>query len=151
MNRIVKVILMLVCVVVLTIFSGCSNVEDGFNAMANNTTVEEATADLAEINSAIVNANRMLASKDNSVYGELVLEGAVSFKDVVEKNDLKDAVATKRIDGVSYHLYWDKTTNYPFWSTDGSDDIRNSQAAFANVVHKDSFEIKNKTNISELK
>lgn len=151
MRKIIRGVLMVVCVAMLAMFSGCSDVTEGLDAIATNTTVDEATADIATINGAIVTANIMLDSGDSSLYGELVLSGAISFEDVVEKNKLDELVATKRIDGVSYHLYWDETTNYPFWSTDGTDDIRNSNPDFATVVHRDSFEIKDKTNITELK
>lgn len=151
MKRGLTLLLSLMCVATMTVAGGCNSVTDGLNAIATNTTVDEAMQDLADVNGAIARANIMLQTGDDSVYGELVLSGAISFEDVVEKNKLDEQVETKRIDGVSYDLYWDNLTNYPFWSTDGSDDIRNSQEGTIEIKHRDSVQIKDKMNITELK
>lgn len=147
----IKSVLALMCAVVLISLCGCDSASEGFDALTTNTTVDEAMADLVDINSAIAEANRMIRNKDASVYGDLVHTDTVSFKDVVSQNELDEQAATKRIDGVSYYLYWDNSTRYPFWSTDGTDDIRNSQENFNEVIHDDSIRIKNKTNVSDLK
>lgn len=147
----IKVILTVICAVVLISLCGCDSAKEGFDSLTTNTTVDEAMADLVEINSAIVNANRMINNKDTSVYGDLVHTDTVSFKNVVSENELEEQAATKRIDGVSYYLYWDNGIKYPFWSTDGTDDIRNTQENFNEITHDNSIRIKNKTNISTLK
>lgn len=146
----IKSILAVMCVVIVFTLCGCSDVTEGFEALTTNTTVDEAMTDVAEINSAIVTAKTMVQNKDTSLYGDIVISDSVSFEDVVEKNDLDEQAKTKRIDGVSYYLYWDNTTRYPFWSTDGTDDIRNSQEGTAAITHGDSTQIKDKTNITSL-
>ncbi|MEE1077191.1 MAG: hypothetical protein UHY68_08035 [Acutalibacteraceae bacterium] len=151
MKRKIKATLTAACAVVLISLSGCDSAKEGFDSLTTNTTVDEATIAIVEINSAIIDANRMVAGKDTSVYGDLVHTDAVSFKDVVTENELEKQASTKRIEGVSYHLYWDNDANYPFWSTDGIDDIRNTQENFREVIHDNSMRIKNKTNVSELK
>lgn len=147
----VKTVFSVICVVILILICGCKSVSDGFDALTTNTTVDEAMTDLADINVAIAEANKMLQNKDTSVYGNLVHTDTISFKDVISKKELDEQAATKRIDGVSYYLYWDNNTKYPFWSTDGTDDIRNSQENFNDITHDNSTRIKNKTNISQLK
>ncbi|MEE1281503.1 MAG: hypothetical protein UHK60_04510 [Acutalibacteraceae bacterium] len=146
----IKAILTVICAVASISLCGCESAKEGLDSLTTNTTVDEATVALTEINSAIMDANQMVRSKDSSVYGDLVHTDTVSFKNVVAENDLEKQVATKRIDGVSYHLYWDNDANYPFWSTDGIDDIRNTKENFHEITHDDSIRIKNKTNISEL-
>ena len=147
----IKAILTVLCAVVLISLCGCNSAKEGFDSLTTNTTVDEATTAIAEINSAILDANRMISNKDNSVYGDLVHTDTVAFKNVVVENGLEKQVSTKRIEGVSYHLYWDIDARYPFWSTDGIDDIRNTQENFKEITHENSLRIKNKTNVSDLK
>ena len=49
MREIIRGVLMVVCVAILAMFSGCSDVTEGLDAIATNTTVDEATADIANI------------------------------------------------------------------------------------------------------
>lgn len=148
----VKMILTTACsVMLLMTSSGCmSSVQDGLNAMKTNTTVEEAVADIREIELAVTEAKRMVKEGDDSVYGERVHTDTVCFADVVQENDLKEKVKTKKIDGVSYKLYWDHDLNSAFWSTDGTDDIRNNENRVYDITHASAVEIKNKTNVTAL-
>ena len=146
----IKSVLAMLCAIIMVALCGCSDVTEGFEALTTNTTVDEAMTDIAELNNAIAKAKIMVQNKDTSVYGDLALSDTVSFKDVVTENALEEQAKTKRIDGVSYYLYWDNTTGYPFWSTDGTDDIRNSQEGAIAITHSDSTEIKNKTNVTSL-
>lgn len=146
----IKVVLALICAVVLVAFSGCSSASKGLEALTTNTTLEEAEKDIAIINSAIMEAKRMVQQKDTSVYGDLVHADSVSFKDVVVAKGIDEQTGTKRIDGTAYYLYWDTSKHYPFWSTDGSDDIRNTKENMIPVVHSNSIRIKNKTNVTAL-
>lgn len=147
----IKAVLALMCAVVLVSLSGCSSAVEGLEAIKTNTTVDEATKDISEINSAIVEAKAMVESRNTKVYGDLVHSDSVSFKDVVTEKELDEQAGTKRIDGTSYYLYWDNERHYPFWSTDGFDDIRNNQENMMYIKHEDSMRIKNKTNVTALK
>lgn len=147
----VKAVLALMCAIVLVGLSGCSSAAEGLEALKTNTTVDEATQDIFDLNNAIIEAKAMVESRNTKVYGDLVHTDSVSFKDVIIQNELDEQAGTKRIDGVSYYLYWDNERHYPFWSTDGFDDIRNNQENMMYIKHDDSMRIKNKTNVTALK
>ncbi len=154
MNKKVRLFLATVCLVALLLTSGCvsfSSVSEGLGAMQTNTTVEEAMADISQIEAAIKEAKNMVKLGDASLYGDSVHTDTVSFGDVVKAKELKTQAKTKRIDGVEYKLYWDITADYPFWSSDGADDIRNNENRVHDITHKSSVQIKTKTNITELK
>ncbi|MEE0859054.1 MAG: hypothetical protein U0M12_06285 [Acutalibacteraceae bacterium] len=146
----VKSILALLCLVVAMTLSSCSATDfiDSLPFFEDNTTVSEAVQDSQKILSAIRSANADLKSRNTTVYGDKILSEGISYKDVIDKNDLKSAAETKRYDGKAYHLYWDNNSKSPFWTTDGKDDIRNADGA--NITHEDSKRIVNNTPVNEL-
>lgn len=152
MKRFRKV-LSLVCVLVFLItLSSCAITDaiDKLPLFEDNTTISEAIEDSQSIMIALNEANVAMETGNTSVYGDKVYSESISFKDVIDKNDLKSASETKRYKSTAYHLYWDNSSHSPFWSTDGSDDIRNADGEM-NIVHKDSKRIINNTPANELK
>lgn len=141
------------CVLIMFTFSSCSVLEgmEAAKELGTNTTVNDAMDDLILINNAVSEANQMIAKHDSGKYGEKVYEDGISFEDVINENNLQDNAGIKMIDFVVYRLYWDTTTHYPFWSTNGVDDIRNSNENVQTVEHESSIEITNKTNINKFK
>ncbi len=150
----IKMMLTTACAVMLLVTSsGCvsfSSVSEGLGAVQTNTTVDEAVADATEIEYAIKDAQVMIEQGDDSVYGEDVHTDSVCFGNVVKENDLTEQAKTKKIDGVSYKLYWDSSTHSAFWSSDGKDDIRNNEQRVEDIVHSGAVQLKTKTNITSL-
>lgn len=149
-----KKVLLAISLTAVLLLSGCaslSSVSEGLNAMQTNTTVEEAVTDAAKIEAAIKEAKAMVKSGDVSLYGDSVHTDTVSYGDIVKVNELKSEAKAKRIEGVTYKLYWDINTDYVFWSTDGVDDIRNNENRVQDIKHTSTMELKTKTNISDLK
>ncbi|MCI6007479.1 hypothetical protein ACTQ3M_02850 [Oscillospiraceae bacterium LCP25S3_E10] len=148
MKKISKMCAVLVCMLMVVMLTSCSDTIDILNGLATNTTVDEAMADLSTINKCINEAHTMVANKDTTKYGTKVYEDGIGLEDIIDKCDIKDEAENKRIDGVIYKLYWDTSSHYPFWSTDGTDDIRNTNEG-TNIQHSSSFEITGKTNVNK--
>ena len=145
-----KKLLLSMCMTGVLLLSGCASFSAGLDKMQTNTTVEEALDDMKKIESAIKEAKAMVKQGDVSLYGDKVHTDTVSFGDIVEVKELKTHAKVKRIDGVAYKLYWDISADYPFWSSDGVDDIRNNENRVHDIQHNNSMEIKNKTNVTAL-
>lgn len=146
----------MLCTIVAFLFSSCNILSDienlkSLESLGTNTTVEEAMSDITSINYAITEAKRMVSKHDDTKYAEKVYEDCVSYEDVINKNDLQEKAKNKMIGGVTYRLYWDTHLHYPFWSTDGVDDIRNSDESTQLFQHESSIEMTNKTNINQCK
>lgn len=146
-------ILSLICVIVsLLSLSSCAITDaiDKLPFFEDNTTISEAILDSQSIMLALDEANVAMDTGNTALYGDKVFSESISFKDVIDKNDLKSAAETKRYKSTAYHLYWDNYSHSPFWSTDGSDDIRNADGEM-NIEHKDTIRIINNTPVNELK
>lgn len=142
-----------VCVLIFLITLSSCAITDAIDKLPffeDNTTIAEAIVDSQSIMVALNEANVAMETGNTSVYGDKVLSESISFKDVIDKNNLKSAAETKRYKSTAYHLYWDNDSCSPFWSTDGSDDIRNADGDM-NIVHKNSKRIINNTPANELK
>ena len=148
-----KKIFSVLCILIMLIFSSCSVLEgmEAAKELGTNTTVDDAMTDLILIDNAISEANQMILKKDAGKYGSKVYEDGISFEDVVNENKLQGNAGNKMVNFVTYRLYWDTTTHYPFWSTDGIDDIRNANENVEAIEHVDSIEMTNKTNINRFK
>ncbi len=146
-----KGMLILLLTVTIVLLSGCSAV-DGIERIMiseDNTSVKQTVEDTNNIMQALKEANTAMKNLDTKVFGQKVLSEGLSYKDVIEAKDLKEAAQTKRYKDVIYHAYWDKDGKGLFWSSDGLDDLRNADGNF-HVTHKNSKRIINSTPANEL-